>query len=242
MDVFLIPVGTDRYELYCEVPDDVEDAAADSDPAGRRPYLRTLIARFRETLAEAERERHRPDPAPAAPATLYQRIKRRVLAKIAETIAEQRLLWHLRRQPSATLVHPDDLDAARADAIARDRLRADYEKHRRWLIIDTLLLVLSGALVLIPGPNVIAYYLAFRVVGHFFSMRGARHGLDGVRWIARASTPLSDLRQAIGLAPELRTARVSDVAARLQLERLVWFFQRTVVPPPGARSQASPGA
>ena len=33
---------------------------------------------------------------------------------------------------------------------------------------------MSGLLFLVPGPNVIAYYFAFRMVGHYFSLRGAR--------------------------------------------------------------------
>lgn len=236
MDVFLIPVGADRYELYCEMPDDVEDPAQGTEAGARRPYFRTLIARFREMLAEAERERHHPESAPAQPASLYQRVKRRVLCRIAEAIAEQRLLWHLRKQQTATLLYPDDLDAAAADALARVKLRADFEKHRRWLIIDALLLVVSGALALIPGPNFIAYYLAFRVVGHYLSLRGARNGLDVVQWDHRPSTPLAELRQAIGLEPDQRTARVTDVAARLHLERLVRFFQRTAVSPDSVSS------
>ena len=235
MDVFLIPVAADRYELYCEVPED-EDPDHATDHSARRPYLRTLIARFREMLAEAERERHQPESVQPPPASLYQRVKRRVLCRVAEVIAEQRLLWHLRKQQTVTLHYPDDLDGAGANALVRATLRADYEKHRRWLIIDALLLVLSGALALVPGPNLIAYYLAFRVVGHYFSMRGARHGLDAVQWAHRPSTPLAELRQAIGMAPDQRTARVMDVAARLHLERLVRFFQRTVVSPDSVSS------
>lgn len=236
MEVFLIPVGGERYELYCEMPDDLEDPAAGTDADAGRPYFRTLIARFREMLAEAERERHHPEAASGDSATLYQRIKRRVLCRIAEAIAEQRLLWHLRKQEEAALVYPDDLEAARADVHARTQLRADFEKHRRWFIIDALLLVVSAALAVIPGPNFIAYYLAFRVVGHYFSMRGARHGLHRVRWSHRPSTPLAELRQAIGLAPDQRTARVTDVAARLRLERLVRFFQRTAISPDSVSS------
>ncbi|HXE79184.1 MAG TPA: hypothetical protein VNK41_00395 [Vicinamibacterales bacterium] len=233
MDVFLIPVGSDRYELYCEVPED--DPARGEDASSRRPYFRMLFARFREMLAEAERERHHGSAPRADETSLYRRIKRRALCRIAEAIAEQRLLWHLRKQQQATLVHPDDLDPLRADALVRTQLRADYDKHRRWLIVDAVLLVLSGALVIVPGPNLIAYYLAFRVVGHYLSLRGARQGLERVRWVPRPSQPLSELRQAIGLAPEQRAARVSDVAARLHLERLVWFFQRTAISP-GVRS------
>jgi hypothetical protein len=109
-------------------------------------------------------------------------------------------------------------------------MQADYDKHRRWLAIDGTLFVLSGLLMLVPGPNVLAYYLAFRLVGHYLSMRGATQALRVVAWETRASEPLAELRQAIALEPEAREARVTEIAARLRLERLVTFFQRTAVP------------
>ena len=228
MDVFLIPVGVDRYELYCEMPDDDPDAHAAPQQRG---FFKNLIARFREAIAEAERERHRPAVHRSADRpNVYQRVKSRLLCRIAETIAEQRLLWHLRRRQTATLHHPDDLTADAAMSPLRASLQADLEKHRRWLIIDGILFALSGALVLVPGPNVLAYYLGFRLVGHYFSLRGARRGLDGVQWTLSPSAALAELRRAITMPPDQRTACVSDVAARLRLERLVTFFQHTVVP------------
>ena len=90
--------------------------------------------------------------------------------------------------------------------------------------------MISGLLVLVPGPNVIAYYLAFRLVGHYLSMRGARQGLDVVQWALSPSAALAELRQAVTMDPDQRVARVSDIAARLHLERLVTFFQRIAVP------------
>ena len=52
-------------------------------------------------------------------------------------------------------------------------LRRDHDRHRIWLVVNTVLLVLSAVLALVPGPNLVAYYFAFRVVGHWLSMRGA---------------------------------------------------------------------
>ena len=229
MDVFLIPIGSDRYELYCEVPDEDPTAGADA-PGG---FFKRLMHRFREALAEAERERrrgHLPAASDGASPSLYQRAKRATLRRIAETIAEQRLLWHLRRQQAAIAWYPADLSQDAALRVLRVSLGADYDRHRRWLVVDGILFVLSGALVLVPGPNVIAYYLAFRLVGHYLSMRGARQGLDGIRWDLRASDALAELRPLITLEPQMREARVVAIAERLRLERLATFFERLAVP------------
>ena len=226
MDVYLVPVGADRHELYCEVPDEPDtDQAEGPEPPG---FFRRLRARFREMLAEAERERRQARPTSAHGGWL-SRIKARTMRWVAESIAEQRLLWHLRRQTEACLFYPDDLDEAKAMTILRSQLGRDFEKHRFWLTIDSLGFVASGLLVLVPGPNFLAYYFAFRLVGHYLSLRGARQGLSGVQWRAEKSAPLSELRRAIDLEPDVRERHVHDVALRLRLEHLASFFERTAI-------------
>jgi hypothetical protein len=225
MDVYLVPIGRDRYELYCEVPDEPE-LPIDEAPAG---FVTRMKLRFRTMLAEAERERHRTH-ADQPPRGTFGRIKAATLRYVAEAVAEQRLLWHLRRQSAACLFFPDDLEQPRAITLLRRQLGRDVDKHRFWLIIDSLGFVASGALFLLPGPNVVAYYFAFRMVGHYLSFRGARHGLEGVEWSSECSAPLSELRRAIDLDVEERDRRVQHVADALKLDNLVKFFQRTAIP------------
>jgi Mitochondrial K+-H+ exchange-related len=249
MDVYIVPVGPDRHELYCEVPDepDTETAdAADSDNPDPRGFFRRLRAwaggffrrmraSFNEMLAEAERERRLERAGAGGPADRNDhgwlaRGKTRLMRWVAESIAEQRLLWHLRRQTTACLFYPDDIDEARAGSLLRSQLKSDYDKHRFWLTIDTTGFVISGLLFFVPGPNIVAYYFAFRLVGHYLSMRGARQGLSGVTWRTERSAPLAELRRAIALEPSARDQHVQDVAIRLRLEHLASFFQRTAVP------------
>jgi len=228
MDVYLVPIGRERYELYCEVPDesDEPEEVADAAPDG---FIRRMKKRFSSMLAEAERERRR-GHAEQEPRSAFSRAKARSLRYVAESIAEQRLLWHLRRQSKACLFFPDDLEERRATEILRRQLGRDFEKHRFWLVVDSLGFVGSGLLFLIPGPNLVAYYFAFRMAGHYFSLRGARQGLDTVTWTSEQSAPLSDLRRAIELDADERERRVHDIAAALKLEHLVKFYKRTASP------------
>lgn len=221
MEVFLVPVGAARYELYCEVPDEPETP----ETAAQHGFFKRMIHRFRETIAEAERERHkgRKDHEPGG---WLSRVKTRLLRWVAESIAEQRLLWHLRRQDAAAFVYPDDIPEPAAVAERTRQLRADFEKHRFWLIIDSLGFITSGVLVLVPGPNILAYYFAFRIVGHFLSLRGARKGLTIMNWRNESSAPLTELRRALDLGPDVREPRVRDIAGRLRLEHLATFFER----------------
>jgi hypothetical protein len=225
MDVYLVPIGAERYELYCEVPDE----PADDEPEPPKGFVRRLRQRFSIMLAEAERERRqgRQDRDHEGWAA---RAKARSMRWVAESIAEQRLLWHLRRQGRACLFYPDDLDERGAMDILRRQLGRDFEKHRFWLIVDSIGFVLSGLLFLVPGPNIVAYYFAFRMVGHYLSMRGARQGLGAVVWTTENSAPLSELRRVIGLDSDERERRVHAVAHALNLEHLVKFVERTVIP------------
>jgi hypothetical protein len=240
MEVFLIPVGHGRHELYCEVRGEGE-SDRERPPTGRlermRVRLREMITlermrvRLREMIADAEARSTSEDveAADRADRGWMQRGRERVLRWSAERIAEQRLLWHLRRQEAATLVYPEDMNEADALRILRRGLERDLAIHRRWLVFDSLILMASLLLVLLPGPNVLAYYFLFRVVGHYLSMRGARQGLQQVTWQARASAALKELRRAATLDPPAREAQVRHVASELQLQRLVRFFERTAV-------------
>jgi hypothetical protein len=226
MDVYLVPVGPQRYELYCEVPDEPDEAAVAAPPRG---FFRRMVHRFTEMIADAERER-RQTTAPSVHGGWFARIRARTLRWVAESIAEQKLLWHLRKQEVACLHYPDDLQEAPAVAILREQLGRDVKKHRFWLAIDSVLMVVLGVVLFaVPGPNLVGYYFAFRVVGHYLSLRGGVKGLDAVRWENKPSAPLTELRRVLSLDPGLRETRVHAVAQMLRLEHLVSFFQRTAV-------------
>jgi hypothetical protein len=235
MEVFLVPVGPERYELYCEVPDEPDDTPVEAPPRGfyrraRRFFsFRYLKRSFHEMLAEAERQRRHGHTAAPHEGWLA-RARARTMRWVAESVAEQRLLWTLRRQAEGTFFYPDDMDEAAAFAALRKQLNRDFDKHQFWLIIDSLGFIASGAVMLVPGPNFIAYFFAFRLVGHFFSLRGAKHGLNSVTWTKIASHPLAELRSMIHLTPEEREQQVQTVAGALRLEHFAKFFQRSAIP------------
>lgn len=236
MEVFLVPIGSARYELYCEVADTEApsslgdaregDSRSSAAPPKDRPIARLLARlqqKFQAVMAAIERPR---SDATDRTASWTSRLWSRASSWLAERVAEQRLLWHLRRHDAVTLYYPSDVTEADADAAVRASLKRDFERHRLWLAVDGVLLILSAVLALVPGPNLIAYYFAFRVVGHYLSMRGARQGLDIVKWTLKASDALADLRGAVTLKPPQRERHVLDVASRLHLQHLPTFFER----------------
>jgi hypothetical protein len=222
MDVFVIPVGRDRYELYCEQPAE-EETADTAPPTG---VIGKLRYRFTLMLRAAEERRHRHEPMDDEPKGWLGRMQDRMMAWVVERIAEQRLLWNLRGQTAATAAHPQDMPFDEVLTLIRRALRRDYERHRLWLVVDTLGLIASGAVMMVPGPNLLAYYFTFRVVGHWLSMRGAAQGIHRVAWSSRPCPPLAELRDVAALDPRARDQRVHDIAARLRLQHLSTFFER----------------
>lgn len=224
LQVFLVPVGPQRYQPYCE-PEDQHPAVPDQASRG---FIRRLRDRFGEILAEAEAERRRAargDVRPPAE-TMVGRVRDRVLRYVAEHIAEKRLLWHLRHEATATLLHPDDLTSAEALSLIRAEMRRDTDRHLLWLVVNTVLFIGSGALALLPGPNLIAYFLGFFVVAHYLSWRGARHGFTSVTWELEPSPALTELRAALHLDEPVRGTCIEDIATRLRLEDLATFVRR----------------
>ena len=228
MDVFVIPIGPSRYELYCEVPD--APAEHSVPPTG---FFGRLRHKFTVMLRTAEERQHRRRAGEELEAKGWiGRFHDRCMAWVVERIAEQRLLWHLRRQTTAVAVYPDDMTFEQVMTLVRRILQRDYERHKVWLVVDTLGLILSGLLVLIPGPNILGYYFAFRVVGHWLSMGGAAQGLHRVTWTDNPSSELTILRRVATLEPGEREHEVTVVAERLRLQHLITFFDRVAIPRP----------
>jgi K+-H+ exchange-related protein len=224
MDVFVIPIGLDRYELYCEAS--VETPSL--DPAAKG-IIGRIRHRFAVMLHQAEERQRTGTPSPTGAATWLTRVQDYIMAWVAERVAEQRLLWNLRHESAVVAAHPQDLTFEQTLTLIHRTLQRDYERHRVWLVVDSVLLIASAALMLLPGPNIVAYYFAFRVMGHWLSMRGAVQGLRGIAWTGRPCEPLTELREVASLHGAAREQRVHEIAARLRLQHLSTFFERVAV-------------
>jgi hypothetical protein len=231
MDVFVVPIGVDRYELYCE-QQHADTLQPEPEPTG---IVARLRHRFNTMLREAEERRHGSAAEDAAEKGWAVRLQERVMAWVAERVAEQRLLWSLQRETDAVAAHPQDLTFEQVMTLVRRMLQRDYDRHRRWMFIDGLLflvtfIALGPLFLLIPGvANIPALYFGFRTVGHFFSMRGAKQGLHRVSWTGRPCPPLGELRDLADLQPPARHARITDISSRLRLQHFPSFYERVAI-------------
>ena len=220
MDVYLVPVGPNRFESYYEAAeqDDVEE------PAEGRGFFARMRARFNEQLREAERSRL--ERTIEEPKSFLGRMQKKSLRWIAERIADQRLLWHLRRVDSATLHIPADLPEAEADAIMRASFKRDADHHRNRMFLHALVLIAVTPVALVPGPNVLGYLFTFTAVGHFLSWRGAVRSLHQIAWTLTPSPALTDLRKAFSLDAAARHRTIAEVSQRLHLPKMARFVEQ----------------
>jgi len=223
MDVYLVPISRDAFECYYEAPDDEEP-----EPIGEQGFFSRIKTRFQQQLREAEQARH--EAPREAPKTILGRLHKRSMRWIAERIAEQRLLWHLRREDAATLYIATDLETVAAEEMMRVAMRRDAGRHLKLLILHSLLLLLAVPVALVPGPNLLGYLFFFTVVGHFLSWRGAKHGVAGVRWDVKCSDDLAALRNAFTLAEPARHRVIREAANRLHMPRLAIWVERMAPP------------
>ncbi|HET6955122.1 MAG TPA: hypothetical protein VFI56_01035 [Vicinamibacterales bacterium] len=221
--VYLVPIGSGRFDLYTEPSDEAESMGR-----GHPAFLGRVIERIRD----AWRQMKHAATAPGDRTGRLTRIRDWVVCRIAESIAEQRTLWSLRTLTSATFIFPSDLSETSAASIRSRVLMRARRQHGWWLLLNTLGVILTAILVLLPGPNLIGYYFLFRVVAHYLSWSGARHALEGVLWRPTAEPALTELGTLARLPREARASRVAAIASQLRLTRLEAFFDRVAVPVP----------
>jgi hypothetical protein len=220
MDVYLVPVGADRFECYYEAAEQDEQ----EEPVEGSGFFARMRARFNQQLKEAEEARHQ--KAIDEPTTLLGRMQKRSMRLIAERMAEQRLLWHLRKADTATLHTPRDLPADKAESIMRASMKRDADHHRNRMIPHTLILIASGLVAIVPGPNVLAYLFTFTAVGHFLAWRGAVQALHQTHWRVVPNDALTDMRQAFALDAAARHRRIREAAVRLHMPRMARFVEQ----------------
>jgi hypothetical protein len=216
MTVCLLALARGRFAIYSEPPE--EPLTDPGQHAGRlRRWAHNAAVRWRDLVETARR---------GGATGWVARTRDALVCRLAETIDEQRTLWALRHESHATLLYPATLTADAARRSLDRVLGTSRGHHGLWLMVDALLFLVSAVLAPIPGPNAIAYYLAFRVVGHLQSWRGARHALNRVAWSLQPDENLAELAALVDVLPEARASRVADIAARLHLHRLSAYFER----------------
>jgi hypothetical protein len=162
--VFLIALDHGQSFFYSE--DDVDDAPAASDGTGWRGWIERSSQRVTAALRHPQ-------------GGLLLRLNRCWDWLQQRMHPDERLLAALRRAQLIEIYHPASLSRGAVLAEWRAYLRRRGWRHVGWLIFDGVLAPLSVFLWVLPGPNVIGYWFAYRAVLHVLILLGIHRALRG---------------------------------------------------------------
>jgi len=88
------------------------------------------------------------------------------------TRPDEPMLVRLWRAQALRLRHPANLSGEQVRALWLDYLKAQFRRHLIWMVINGLLAPPSVILAILPGPNLIGYWFAYRAVHHGLAVWG----------------------------------------------------------------------
>lgn len=83
----------------------------------------------------------------------------------------ERLLKELGELQRVRIHYPSSLTGAEARRILDELIEEQIATHKKWMVLNTAALPAALPLTLIPGPNVLLAYLAWRSVTHYKSKK-----------------------------------------------------------------------
>lgn len=159
-------------------------AERDLDDSSSSPGLRGWLARTRigllNELGKADGQ--------------FGSVLSRFWVRLQRLIApDEHLMRQLRHARTLAIDHPGRLTTGEVSSLWSELLSRRIGKHAFWMTVDALLAIPSVLLAILPGPNLVGYWLAYRAVVHLLAMLGARSG----RTIATTFVPRAELDASV---------------------------------------------
>jgi hypothetical protein len=140
---------------------------------------------------------------------------------------DEHILRGLRTAGHLDLDHPRRIASDDALALWDGYLWRRLKRHRAWLIADGLAAPLALLLTPVPGPNLVSYWLWYRLVIHYLAMRGAMRAKAGK--IPTVAVGRDELDAVIASGDDEPVARMS---ACLNFPDLATALEKIVPPRP----------
>ena len=123
---------------------------------------------------------------------------------------DEHLLRQLRHASSLAIDHPARMTTTEVAALWSDLLTQRRRKHGFWMVVDVTLAAPAVVLALLPGPNLIGYWLVYRALIHLFAVLGARSGTT----IATKFIPHAELNTCVTSGD---VERIEQLATHLEI-------------------------
>jgi hypothetical protein len=194
MNIRLSIDSRNRWSFHAEPEEDRGGLSEDREgiPIGDAPLIsRSVLGRlWRWLSAEYQRVRRVIETS--------ERLAwgRRLLERLeARRDPSEPLLRQMRTAPEIVLLHPEGLSASLVRRRFLRFLRRRARAHTRGIALNVVLLPVTAAMAILPGPNVFFAWNAYRLITHILARQGARRVLRGecplrMRSLTHASAPI----------------------------------------------------
>jgi hypothetical protein len=180
--IYLLLVDKGRSFFYSdrsEPPDDEEGVADPSGQAGSG-----LCGRLHDRLERFKSVWQHADSGPM----LWARRTWDWLHKFSHP--DHAMLARLRTARRIHLYHPASRSREEVEGLWRRYLNRRWWRHVFWLVVNAVIAPFSALLAILPGPNVIGYWFAYRAIHHLLIVWGIRRvhrGQVPIEWRPRVA-------------------------------------------------------
>jgi hypothetical protein len=211
--VYLLLISRERFFFYSdesEASHDEREGDDSSAPArpGLRGWLRDRYMRFKSAWHHAD-----------AGAVLWMRRAWDWLHSFAHP--DEAMLARLRWARRIELHHPATRPGDQVRLMWRDYLTQQWRRHLIWMSINGVIAPFSVVFAILPGPNLIGYWFAYRAIHHLLVVWGIARVrrntfLTELQPLAALDVPIEHQREG-----KARHAALTSAAVRLD-EHVVW--------------------
>jgi hypothetical protein len=175
--IYLLQIDQERYFFYADVSESSDDASEGNDTSsppgsGLRGWLHDCYSRFKSAWQHAD-----------SGAMLWMRRAWDWLHSL--TRPDEAMLARLRSARRIDLHHPAARTGDEVRAAWRRYLNYQWRRHLFWMSINGAIAPIAFLLFVLPGPNLIGYWFAYRAIHHLLVVWGIRRV-----WLDRLATEL----------------------------------------------------
>jgi hypothetical protein len=164
--IYLLLIDRERFFFYSDESESSHGDGEGDDPSagarsGVRGWLHDRFLKFRSAWQHAD-----------SGALLWMRRSWDWLHSLAHP--DEAMLARLRSARRIDLHHPAARSGADVHAIWQDYLARQWRRHLFWMVLNAVIAPFTVILAILPGPNLIGYWFAYRAVHHMFVLWGIR--------------------------------------------------------------------
>lgn len=217
MRIFFIHVYRRHWEFYPE--DETVDLLEEDGAEHQGGFVRWLSRK----TANVWRAMHE------AESGVFGVVRRALNTLNSRVDPTEPMLQRIRKAKAVEVTYPSGISPHYARRRLRLLLLHKTAAHRRWIVINALLLPATAAMTILPGPNVFFAWNGYRLLCHIDAWRGGQRVLTGQVPVTFA--PSEELDSL--LSPEERLVKPLDhslattIGQRFALPGLVDYLRRT---------------